>query len=106
VTTLAQYIGDAAAGADAEFIAECKAEADALITAHTAGNLRAGYAELPAPILARATLEVGADLFHRRQARNGVAGFEGEQMAPVRVRNDPMGAAYATLRPFLKPAIA
>jgi hypothetical protein len=104
MTTLAQYIGDAAGAPDAEFIEECKAEAEALVDAHTTGNLRAGVV-LPSVIRARAVLEVGADLYHRRQARNGVAGFDGEQMAPVRVRNDPMGAAYATLRPFLKPAI-
>ena len=103
-TTLAQYV--TAGSGDDEFLAECTAEAAALLDAHITGNLRAGVEVLPAPIRARALLEVGADLYHRRAARNGVAGFDGEQMAPVRVRNDPMGAAYATLRPFLKPAIA
>lgn len=104
MTTLAQYVG-ATAGTDAEFLAECEAEATELITVHTAGNLRGTATALPPSVLARAVLEVGADLYHRRTARNGVAGFDGEQMAPVRVRNDPMAACYAIIRPYMKPAI-
>ena len=38
--------------------------------------------------------------------KSGVAGFDGETMAPVRVRNDPMGACYAILRPYVRPVLA
>lgn len=104
MTTLADFVS--AGAGDGPFLAECTAEAEALVDQHVTGNLRAGVAALPPVIRARAVLEVGADLYNRRAARNGVAGFDGESMAPVRVRNDPMGACYATLRPWLKPALA
>lgn len=86
--------------ADAPFIAACEREADALV------SRRVGTATVPAPVRDRAVLEVGADLFYRRNTRNGVAGFEGIEPQPVRIARDPMRAAADLLRPYLGPAIA
>jgi hypothetical protein len=104
-TTLAQYVG-AKDGRDEEFIKECEAEATEMVQNHVRNNIRPDV-ELPPVIRARAIREVGADLFFRRNARNGVAGFDGaEGSQPVRIARDPMAAAYATLRPYMKPGIA
>lgn len=104
-TTLAQYVG-AKNGTDEEFIKECEEEATEMVDNHVRSNIR-DDTELPKSIRRRAIREVGADLFFRRNARNGVAGFEGaEGSQPVRIARDPMAAAYATLRPYMKPGIA
>lgn len=62
---------------------------------------------VPAPILDRAYLEVGADLFHRRSAPNGIAS---QQFATadgigtsVRIQRDPMAAAYKILGRWVLP---
>lgn len=98
-TTLAQYVK--AAERDAAFVAQCEARAAALVAQRVAG------ATVPAEILDLARLEVGADLFWRRSARNGVAGFDGaDTVQPVRIARDPMRAADDLLRPFLGIAVA
>lgn len=98
-TTLAQYVK--ASDRDAEFIAQCEKRAAALVAARVSG------VDVPADILDLARLEVGADLYHRRDARNGVAGFDqADAIQPVRIARDPMRAADDILRPFLGMAIA
>ena len=52
-------------------------------------------------VVARAVLEVGADLYYRKASRNGIAGFDGVEAQPFRLNRDPMAAAYPLLRPFL-----
>lgn len=92
--SLAVYVqGDAAN--DNPFLTTCAAEATAMVTQ------RIGTAEVPASILDRAGLEVAADLYYRRRTRNGVAEFDGMDMAPVRISRDPMAAAAAILAPYL-----
>ena len=49
----------------------------------------------------RAVLEVGSELFHRRNAPNGVAQFAALDGAPIRVARDPMVAARPLLSPYL-----
>ena len=93
-----------AVGDDTAFAVQCTAEADALVANFIgAGNPFA----VPTVIVERATLEVGADLYYRRTARNGIVSFGGEDMPapePMRISRDPMAAAYPILRPFL-PAL-
>lgn len=83
------------------FIDECLSEATALVSKHV------GDSTVPTAVLDRAVLEVGADLYHRRKARNGVTAFEGgDGGEPVRISRNPMLSAYPILRPFLRPGIA
>ncbi|NNG20301.1 hypothetical protein HJ590_12100 [Naumannella sp. ID2617S] len=98
MTDLAAYLGVEPSG----FVAECTAEADALVTQ------RVGQATVPASVRARAVLEVGADLWYRKQTRNGIAGFGSTEtgIQPVRIARDPMAAAEPILRPWLTPGIA
>lgn len=53
---------------------------------------------VPAKVLARAILEVGADLYYRKASRNGVVGLDGVDPQPFRLNRDPMAAAYPLLR--------
>lgn len=96
---LSEYVG--ASSTDADFVAECWATATSLIARHV------GIAEVPAGIIARATLEVGSELFHRRQAPNGIAQFATpDGGAAIRVARDPMVGARPLLAPFLPLGIA
>ncbi|MCB4209166.1 hypothetical protein [Arthrobacter sp. UM1] len=86
--------------AESELTRDCAAQAETLVAQHI------GTASVPEAILARAVLEVGADLYHRQRARLGVVGLDGPDVQPLRVRTDPMTAAYPLLRPYLAPVIA
>lgn len=98
---LGTYLGETSA-AEATLIAECEASALALVTKHVGDA-----ATVPDEVLVLAVREVGADLFHRRKARNGVTTFGGVDGAtPMRLNRDPMTAAYPILRPYLPPALA
>ena len=63
---------------------------------------------MPAEILERATIEVAAELYHRRSAPNGIKnfadGFDGT--AAIRVARDAMVAARPLLAPYLPLAIS
>jgi len=100
VAKLAGYVH--AAPGDA-YVADCAAEAEDAI-ARALVNLPAGT--VPAATVARAELEYGAEQFHRRQSRNGIAGLDGNEFAPMRIARDPMKAAMVYLLPYLGPAIA
>lgn len=95
---LAEYVGAKDRG-DA-FAGQCWAEATELVNRHC------GKATVPAVILGRATEECGAELFHRRSTKNGLAQFATPDAQPVRVARDPMVAAYPLLDPYLGPGIA
>lgn len=95
---LSAYVG-ANSGDDA-FVEDCWEEASALVSAFV------GTAEVPPVVLHRASLEVGSELFHRRQAPSGVAQFATFDGAPVRVARDPLVGAYPLLRPYVGPGLA
>lgn len=101
--TLRDYLGvrDDADADDLAFITECEFRAGAMVEHHI------GTRAVPLPILELATLEVGADLYNRKSARNGVATFQGpdDMQAPMRIARDPMRAAYDILRPYLGVAV-
>lgn len=85
------------------FVPECAAEAKELVARHI------GAVKVPDSVVARAELEVGADLYYRRDTRNGIAGFGGSGDTPpqqTRIARDPLRAAYDILAPWLGPAIA
>lgn len=86
--------------ADSDYVEQCVAEAKEMVANHI------GKATVPTSIVDRAELEVGAELFHRRQSRNGIAGLDGVDAAPMRIARDPMKAAAPLLAPYLGPGIA
>ena len=72
----------------------------------TPGNA-AVVSPLPLPIVNRAILEVGAELFHRRQAPSGISQFATpDGSSAVRVARDPMIAARDMLAPFVGRGVA
>jgi len=95
---LRAYVG--ASDSDAPYVGTCWDEAEALVTRFV------GSATVPASIIERTTLEVGSELFHRRQAPNGIAQFASFDGAAVRVARDPMVGAYPLLARFMGLAFA
>lgn len=57
--------------------------------------------KVPAGVVARAVLEVGADLYYRKASRNGVMTVAGIEPQMFRLNRDPMAAAYPLLRRYL-----
>lgn len=99
IEQLRLYCG--APASDAMFVAECLGQANELVTRFVR------QASVPSMILDRAVIEVGSELFHRRQAPNGIAQFATmEGQSPIRVARDPMIAAYPILQPFTGVGIA
>lgn len=96
-TTLYEYVGGT--DKDTAFITQCSAEATELVDERCKGST------VPTATKARAVLEVGADLFNRRRARNGITGIDSPDVSPMRIRADPMKAAQSILAPFLEPGI-
>lgn len=94
---LGPYVSAAAADA---YVIQCATEAADMVTTAIGTNA------VPASVAERAALEVGAELFHRRQSRNGIAGLDNMDFAPMRIARDPMKAAMPYLQPYLGPAVA
>lgn len=91
---LASYVGSQSS--DSAFVQQCWEEAQALVTAYVGAQV------VPQSIQDRATLETGSELFHRRQAPNGIAQFASfDSTSPVRVARDPMVGAYPILNSFM-----
>ncbi|GAA3022153.1 hypothetical protein [Microbacterium dextranolyticum] len=104
VADLKAYVSSdlAFASKDESFVAACWEEAIALIAQHV------GSVPVPEAIRDRAVLEVGAELYHRRRAPNGITQFatpDGNG-GGIRVARDPMIAARDMLAPFLPRGIA
>ena len=85
--TLAAYVGTPIGGSDDTFVHQCYDEAHILVDKYI------GTLTVPAAIIARAKLEVGSELYHRRNAPNGISQFAGFDGAPMRVARDPMVSA-------------
>lgn len=99
--TLREYVK---APASDPYVDICAAEAQQVITDLLA---RAEVEEgtVPDIITARATREVGADLYFRRASRNGIATFGDAELAAVHINRDPTITAKTILRDYLEPPI-
>ena len=95
-TTLDWYVQ--AIGEDAAFAAESAQVAQQMVTDFIGDGNPFG---VPASVVARAVLEVGADLYYRKASRNGVATIDGVEPQLFRLNRDPMAAAYPLLRRYL-----
>lgn len=95
-TTLDWYVQ--AIGDDTAFAAESAQVATQMVTDFIGTGNPFG---VPESVVARAVLEVGADLYYRKASRNGVATIEGVEPQMFRLNRDPMAAAYPLLRRYL-----
>jgi hypothetical protein len=88
-----------ALGDDKKFATESKTTATEMVH-HFIGGADNPF-KVPGSVVARAVLEVGADLYYRKASRNGVVGLDSVEAQPFRIARDPMTAAYPLLRPYL-----
>jgi hypothetical protein len=95
--TLAEYVG-AAGDAALKLVKDSEEEAAAMVDKRIGTT---AYAAVPPPVRRRAVLEVGADLYWRKASRNGVVGFESQDVQPMRLARDPMSTATSILAPWL-----
>lgn len=92
---LKAYLDIESTGADA-FIASCAVTADALVSGYV------GDAVVPAAIRERAGLEVGAELYIRRQTRGANSGQIANLEGPTfRTARDPLEGVYSMLAPYV-----
>lgn len=100
---LRAYVG--ASEGDA-YVGECLASAGHLVGAYLDGGTF-DPDNLPQAVVEQATIEVAAELFHRRQAPGGITQFATvDGPSPVRMARNPMLAAYPILDPYLKAGLA
>lgn len=115
--TTAQELADYVGAKDVDAVGDAWETAKELVQGYLAGHggrmLVSGTAILgaggdfvppwiPPEITSRAILETGAELFHRKASRNGVAQFAtGDSVAPMRISRDPLAAARGILAPYL-----
>lgn len=96
-TTLDWYVQ--ARGDDEPFAEESATVATTMVNDFIGGE--SNPFGVPAEVVARAVLEVGADLYYRKASRNGVATMDGVEPQLFRLNRDPMAAAYPLLRRYL-----
>jgi hypothetical protein len=97
--TLAEYVGVAATDVlGGKLCDDSEEEATALVEERIGVT---AYATVPPAVRRRAILEVGADLYWRKSSRNGIQGFEGQDIAPIRLARDPMNTATSILSPWI-----
>lgn len=99
---LRDYVG---ARAGDETVATSWSTATELVRAFLTGHgvdLGADPPTIPAEVTTRAILEVGAELYHRKNTKNGFSQFAtGETLSPLRIARDPLVAARPILAPYL-----
>lgn len=91
------YVG--ASVTDEPFIAEKIAEAQAIITKYV------GNTDVPHSVMESCVTQVAAELFHRRQAPNGIAQFSSLDGTPQRIANDPMSSVYKILGRYVTQGV-
>lgn len=80
---------------DDAYIQDCLDEATDMVTAFTADQT------IPTVAFDRAVKEVLSELYHRRNAPNGIAQFSQYDGGPIRVARDPMVGAYPILSRYM-----
>ena len=93
VEDLRNYVG--ALPSDDAFLMECLSQASALVSQYTHGST------VPMSVLEGVLLQVGAELFNRRNAPSGIAQFSSLDGTPMRVAKDPLTSSYALLNRYI-----
>ena len=103
---LADYVG--ASDVEADFVEACWDLATALVLKELGEDEIEGEESAGVPQVAvdQATLLCGSELYHRKNAPNGIAQFTTPDGTPIRVARDPMVAARPILAPFLTGGFA
>lgn len=96
---LAAYVG-ARGDADTAFVASCWARAVVMVD-EACTDVDGAAISVPVEIKDGCYLGVGSELFHQRQAPNGISQFASGDGSAIRVARDPMVAAWAQLRPYI-----
>lgn len=90
---LKSFVGSSTA--DDTYVQQCWTTATELVDNFIGTN------EVPATVSDRAILMTGSELYHQRNAPNGVAQFNEFNGAPVRIARDPMTPAYSLLSTYM-----
>ena len=100
VSDLATAVGEPV---DDEFVNECWDQATVMVGTYIYNSALVEITDPPVPelIIDRSIFECASELYHRRNAPNGVAQFATFDGAPVRVARDPMVGAYPILNRYL-----
>lgn len=85
-----------ASSIDDAYVEQCYDEAVELVTDLVSSS------NVPINVLKRCYLEAGSELFHRRNAPNGVAQFSTFDGAPIRVARDPLVGVYPLVSRYLR----
>lgn len=102
VADLRAYVNSSQAD-DEAFLTACWTEARELVW----GYVGVHEDRVPTSVMDRAILEVGAELFHRKQAPGGITQFATiDGPSPVRMARDPMLGAYPLLNRWLPGGFA
>lgn len=102
-TDLQEYVN--ANAADQDLLQSCLIEAQALVAKvnrtfdYESGTY--GTSLAPDEVVDRAILECASELFHSRNAPNGVLQFAAFDGAPIRIARDPMNRARVLLAPWV-----
>jgi hypothetical protein len=80
---------------DDAFLTTCLAEATELISVFI------GTVVVPSVVKDRAVKETASELYHRRNAPNGLSQFASFDGTPIRVARDPMVGAYPILGRYM-----
>jgi hypothetical protein len=95
-TELKAYVG--APDMDDAFVESCYDDAVAIV------EDAIGTSDVPTQVRQRCYLEAGSELYHRRNAPNGVqqlATFEGGNSA-IRIARDPLTGVYPLIRRYIR----
>jgi len=90
---LLTYVGGNAA--DLNFIETCLDQAIELVDAYVATT------DVPESIMDNAYIQVGSELYNRRNAPSGIAQFSSFDGSPVRVARDPLTSVYSILNRYV-----
>ena len=91
---LAAFVG--ATPDDAEYVAECSTQAVELVNSFIGSAEK--VAAIPAAVLDRCYLNAGSELFHQRNAPNGISQFASFDGSALRVPRDPLVGVYPLLK--------
>lgn len=92
-TDLATFVGSGAS--DTDYVQACWDTATALVDNFVGSNA------IDTNVLDRCYLMCGSELYHARNAPNGIAQYNEFNGAPVRIAKDPMVAVYSLLQPYM-----
>lgn len=95
---LSTFVG--ALADDEPFVEDCWNHAKLLV------DKRIGDDTVPDEIVQQSYRDVGADLYWRRAARNGIVGINSMDSTPMRINRDPLASVEYLLAPFLSAGFA